>query len=57
VVFASHEVETSQTLQDFSFLKLSSLLAPYSTPGEGKISADVIWGKKHEKAKRKTGRM
>jgi hypothetical protein len=23
--------------------------------GEGKISADVIWGKKHEKVKRKRG--
>jgi hypothetical protein len=25
--------------------------------GEGKISADVIWGKKHEKAKRKRGKL
>ncbi len=26
-------------------------------PGGGKISADVIWGKKYEKAKRKRGKM
>ncbi len=28
---------------------------PPPPPGEGKISADGIWGKKYEKAKRKWG--
>jgi hypothetical protein len=30
---------------------------PPSPGGEEKISADVIWGKKYEKAKRKRGKM
>jgi hypothetical protein len=30
---------------------------PPPPPGEGEISADVIWGKKYEKWKRKRGKM
>ncbi len=30
---------------------------PPPPPGEGGISADIIWGKKYEKAKRKMGKI
>jgi hypothetical protein len=52
-------------LQDFDGLRLTRQQGPiyWKIPthplpwGVGKISGDVIWGKKYEKAKRKRGKM
>ncbi len=43
---------------EFDLTKCRGLyIGKYPPPGGGEISADVIWGKKYEKAKRKRGKI